>query len=271
MSRKLIKFDYTNHLGETVKFGEGYILANKSTLKDYEWNYEIVNDEITHFNVKESGGQPNIYIWGPDRAEIANHIHEIFEKDIIANIPGTLQDGEYKKDGYIVAGAKKEYDNDAVIGLEITFISVQKWRKEYENIYTQQTAYDEYGLDYEYDYNVDYTLDIDKHIIINESYTDSNFIMQIMGPVSNPAIFIDDHLYNVNIDILEDEYIIINSSTKKIYKVQADGTEINIFYARNRENHIFEKITPGAHALDYNEGLAFKITILDERSEPKWT
>ena len=265
----MLKMTYENHLGEKIVFGEGNILVNQSDIRDYNWEYEVVSGKITNFKQGENTGTPNVFVYGKDRKEIANRIYEVTEKDILANQSGTLTVGEYSKKGFFVSSKKNEYSNSVVIALAMQFVSAARWKKEVKN-YFRPYPDEEYGLDFEYDYDFDFTIDYDFHTITNDSFSDSNFIMQISGPCENPTIFIDDDIYSVHIDVEENDYLVINSETKEIYVVKPDGTKINVFYARDREHYIFKKISAGKHSLDYDEGMVFFITVLDERSEPKW-
>ena len=64
--------------------------------------------------------------------------------------------------------------------------------------------------------------------------------------------------------------MVINSATKKIYKVKNNGEQVNLYHCQGREFYIFEKIPPGTLAVAWAGGFGFDIKLLQERSEPKW-
>ena len=265
----MLKMTYTNHLGEEIKFGEGNILVNQSDVRDYKKNYKIVNDKVEDIEDETRNPQFDVFIFGPDRKNIANHFYEAIDIDAIRNKNGILNIGDYYLDGYFVGNKKVKYANSILIHLQVEFVAGGKWYKQEKKSYIQEEIEDS-GLDFAYDFDYDFTLDKDNHLIVNSSFIESDFVMKIMGEVSNPTITIADHIYSVNADVDEGEYLVINSKEKTISLVKANGEIVNMFYARNRDNYIFEKIPVGRNSVEYNEDLNFEITLLDERSEPKW-
>ena len=78
-------------------------------------------------------------------------------------------------------------------------------------------------------------------------------------------------MYSINGAIGAGETLLIDSTTKKIVLTKADGSKENWFDKRNRESYIFEEIPPGEHAVIWNGTFGFDLTIIEKRSEPKWT
>ena len=54
-------------------------------------------------------------------------------------------------------------------------------------------------------------------------------------------------------------------------KGQLSGYTINWFDKRGRDNYIFEAIPTGINAVTWNGTFDFDLTIIEKRSEPKWT
>lgn len=63
---------------------------------------------------------------------------------------------------------------------------------------------------------------------------------------------------------------IVDSASAAIVKTAQDGTQTNLFNDRNKESYIFEKIQPGVNSVTWDGSFNFSVTILEERSEPKW-
>ena len=59
--------------------------------------------------------------------------------------------------------------------------------------------------------------------------------------------------------------------SKKIYVTAIDGTITNVFNLRSRDSYIFDKIAPGMSSVTWDGNFGVDITLLEERSEPKWT
>lgn len=128
-------------------------------------------------------------------------------------------------------------------------------------------------LDFDYDFNYDYKPEIDNHHITNHDYTASDFVMKIYGYVQNPYVIIAGHLYQVNINVNTGAYLEIDSMKKTITTVEADGGKSNVFYARDKDSYIFEKIPSGTSEILYpdDEDFYMDIAIYMKRGAPKWT
>ena len=66
------------------------------------------------------------------------------------------------------------------------------------------------------------------------------------------------------------EFLTIDSVLKTIVLTKRDGSTENCFNYRNKDSYIFEKIPSGTSNIS-SGNFNFEITLLEERSEPKWT
>ena len=99
----------------------------------------------------------------------------------------------------------------------------------------------------------------------------ANFRLIIYGYASNPTLHIGGHEYSVNVEVDDGEYLTIDSVAKTIFLTRNNGEKVNCFNLRNKDSYIFEKIPAGDNAITSpNDQIYFDITLLDERSEPKW-
>ena len=144
--------------------------------------------------------------------------------------------------------------------------------RESTHIFRKTTeAYGGKNLDYPHDYKHDFFPGVGSKELFNTDFWSTNFRMIIYGACKNPAVYVNGHAYQI-FDVLENgEYITIDSITKKIYKTAVDGTQTNVFNLRNRDSYIFEKISPGNNTVVWLGDFGVDITLLEERSEPKWS
>ena len=126
------------------------------------------------------------------------------------------------------------------------------------------------NLDYNRDFPHDYSSNLLGSTLNNESFAPCNFIITIYGACNSPYITISGHTYGINADIAANEFITVNSIDKTIIKTGADGKKTNCFNLRYKDSYIFEKIPSGQLNVSSNTFFKFDITVLDERSEPKW-
>ena len=100
--------------------------------------------------------------------------------------------------------------------------------------------------------------------------TDSNFIITIFGNVQSPTLYIGDHEYTVNVNVDTGEHLTIDSIEKTITLVKSNGEQVNCFNNRNKDSYVFKKIPVGTSQITSTGQIYFSITLLEERSEPKW-
>lgn len=127
------------------------------------------------------------------------------------------------------------------------------------------------GIGYPYDYPYDYALQLISRNIVCESTGSSDFRLMIYGEAVNPYVNIGGHVYAINGTIGKGETLLIDSLNKSITLTTATGSKINWFDKRGRENYIFEPLPTGVHGVKWSGEFGFDLTVIEKRSEPKWT
>ena len=110
-----------------------------------------------------------------------------------------------------------------------------------------------------------------RRTIENPSFADSNFILTIYGFADNPSVMINGHPYTVYATIYEGERLVINSVDRTILKIGRLGEVSNLYNSREKVISVFQKIQPGAQVVTWPGSYGIDLTLLDERSEPKWS
>ena len=269
---------YQNHMGEVFEFGKDGIFVNASEIHDYSWNVTKKNNRVASLDYAISTRKLPVVVVCSTEAErnaAVNKLFEAVEKDVLALKHGRLIVGEYYFRCYVTKSAKKTYLNangHMVITLTLTS-DYPYWIRETSHYFlaTVSTFAVNNDLDYSHDYPHDYLNNVIATDLHNPDFVKSNFRMHINGPCSNPAVYIADHLYQVNCEVNEGEYLTIDSSAKTITITANDGTTFNVFNRRNKDSYIFEKIPTGSCAVSRTEAFNLEIVLLEERSEPKWT
>ena len=147
-----------------------------------------------------------------------------------------------------------------------------EWVKETTILFRANASGGASFLDFPYDFPYDFKNDLVSGEVVNTNFVASNFRMTIYGACINPTVHIGGHEYSVDVDIGNGEFLTINSVEKTIVLTKVNGEKVNCFNKRNKDSYIFEKIPTGTNITTApNEGISFDITLLEERSEPKWT
>lgn len=252
-----------------------YYLTDETDLFDYSWKYSDDRNKIRVISKSYGERKLPILIKARTKQECENARNElcsIFENDVINNKRGRLYVGDYYIECFVISSKKDMHtirNNHALI--EYTIATKGDWTRE-QTIDFLQESHSTGGFDYEYDYEYDFGLEnAGESTLTNEHYYDVNFIITVSGQCTNPSITIGDNTYTVNVELNVGDNLFINSKEKTIYVIRANGYYENRFASRDRSNYIFEPIKSGYQKVSWNGEYRWQITLIEERSEPKWT
>lgn len=269
---------YKNHINEVFEFGKNGIFVNTSDLHDYDWSVTKNGNKISALSRQVSTRKlPLIILCKTEQEGIAarNRLLEVVEKDVLAMKHGQVIVGDYYFKCFVTKSAKKDYlQTDRFIRIDLTLSSDRPyWVKERVTPFRTDVGGDGtgIGLDYPHDFPFDYFSTMASTQLVNDGFVASNFKIIIYGACSDPSISINDHVYQVECDVLENEYLTIDSAQKKIYVTTNNGTIVNKFNDRNKASYIFEKIAAGTNIVTWTGAFGFDVILMEERSEPKWT
>lgn len=277
----LEQLKYKNHLNEVFEFGKDGIYVNTNSLRDYEWNVSTKGRRISSMDYSVRKKMLPVVIICDTEAqgiEARNKLFEVVEKDVLALKHGQIIVGDYYLKCFVTASKKSNYLlQKRLMEVDLTISTdFPCWVKETTTPYSLVGAAATSGessefLDYPIPFPHDYYCNLTAKPLVNSNFVASNFRLIIYGACVNPTVSIADHTYQVNCTVEANEYLTIDSATKKIFITGNDGTVRNVFNLRNRASYVFEKIPTGSNVVSWNGNFAFDIVLLEERSEPKWT
>ncbi len=264
---------YINHLNQSIVLGPAEILLNANKVRDYKWEYDTLFNSIYGFKKKVKTFPLPIAIYSNSKNDIANDMFELFEKDVLAETPGKLVCGNYYLSCYIIGKATSDFVINRYMKIELTVATDKpNWVKTDKFMFRiNNSNLTEEGLGYPYDYPYDFVSPMSIQSFNNDDFVDTEFEMIIYGAVSNPAVTIGQNTYRVNCDVGANEYLTINSKEKTIILTTSRGVKVNKFAYRDTSlGKIFKKIPPGTQKVVLTTECNLDITLLKERSEPKW-
>ena len=282
----LRKAKYTNHLGVTVSFNEAgspYTL-NPFNLRSYNAAANVMSDRITGFSygsVKNIG--INIGVVGGSAEETAtnyDYLASLFESDVLAVLPGTLEINGYSIKCYISGLTPQSSFKRGKEAIAAVITDNLLWYKELFTVkYTpdNQIILDSElenlnKLTYPHDFPYAFATDITVKKIDNPALHPAHFRLIIEGPAMSPTITIGGHIYSVDVSVSEGSRLIIDSRASTITLTDANGISVNVFDKRNRESDVFEKIPTGTSRVQFGQAIEkFYLTLIDERSYPQWS
>lgn len=271
----LEKIKYINHMNETLDFGREKLFVNENDLRDFAWSISSKNNKISGFKKGiVSKTIPVVIICDSEEEgiRIRNNLFECAEKDVLKMQYGKIIIGDYHMKCYITGSKKSDYlisKRHMMVSLTIS-TDLPSWIKERTTIFGHGKGTEGKNLDLNNDFPYDYTSNLLGKSLNNTGFVESNFKMTIYGVCENPEVVIAGHSYQVNVSIAQNEYLTIDSIEKTIVLTHEDGTTENCFNLRNKGSYVFEKIPSGISGVSSGY-FRFDVTLLEERSEPKWT
>lgn len=269
---------YENSMGEKIFLDHSpFQMLSDTKIFDYEWQYETKrNNKVKNIKKSTKTAPLEIVVSGTTPDEYHENIarlYEVFDYDCVMGSPGKLYCGRYYLQCYFFKSEKPaEYVKIRQATISFTVVTdLVNWVKETVTSYRNRYAYgtDVSGIDYPYDYKHDF-MSVFK-TVNNTSFYPSDFVLTIYGPCTEPEIIIGENIYLVHTNLNTGDFLIIDSRNRKITRVLNDGTRINDFAKRDKNNYIFQKIMQGINPVSWESNFDFDISILDERGEPKWT
>ena len=274
----LDKFTYTNHLGEVITFGDFPYFANQSDLRDYEWSYD---EAITKFDRGTVNKTLKVYVVGSEKTanDAKDKLYEIIEKDVLAMKKGTFTIGEYKMNAFVYGSRKTEYlTSRNLLAVELAVVTdTPQWKTEkgFSFHANTETVGIDNGRDYmeTRGYPYGHSYDQVSTEVYNDSFYACGFRLIIYGEVTNPVISIGGKVYGVNVSVGQGEYLEIVSDGKvKTITLHKNGNvQEDCFSKRYKQQSVFAKIETGINSVVWDNSFGFDLTLLEERSEPKWT
>lgn len=254
------------------------MIQDPESLLAYEWTYQTTGEAITSFKKDTATRDITVSVWADSKGEfnvLMNRAADIFETDINETMPGKLYFGEAYMNCYIYGADYSDFEEDFYTTdkkLKIVTDDPNWIRETVTSFYAgvnEETGAN--NLDYNYDFPFDYASGLKGQPLINDAVSGCDFRMIIYGSCANPEILIGGHKYAVSASLEDSEYLVIDSATKKIYKVKPNGEIVNQYYLQDKEYYIFREIPSGRNSVSWNGLFGFDIILYEKRSEPRWT
>ena len=277
LDKRIDEFIFENHLGQRFEGMPNGVYLNYSDLRNYSWSFDTISNRISRFYRSITSRKIPLVVYcksGDEAVSVMNRLHELAEADIVAKIPGKIFVGDYYTSGYITASVKSNYlIRRKYCKIELTLTSEDpSWYLEHTHPFFPGTESGFVGgFDYSFDHPYDYALSMNGRKIVCDSVVSSAFRLLIYGEATDPSVVIAGHAYKINGTIAKGESLLIDSLTKTITLTTASGKKINWFDKRDREEYIFEPLPAGQSSVTWSGAFGFDLTIVEKRSEPKWT
>ena len=171
----------------------------------------------------------------------------------------------------ILTSKKANWKGFVYSEVELTFVApVLEWIREEKRSFYPKSEIKREGLNFPFNFPFNFTIETSgsetweiDHAALND------FQMIIFGPCNNPKIFVNGYPYEMVCSLQENEYLIIDSAERTIWK-NANGILTNMFNERGFEYSVFEKMPSGTLSLSWTGNFGFELTLFLVRREPLW-
>ena len=277
---------YENSQGVKINLNEFPYWVNVEPIFNYEWEYtkraKKRGSIIAGFTKAVSTIDIVLHIIGKTqsiRNNAIDNFNTAIETDIYYGNAGKLWCGDWYTYGYFVSAKNEKWQyKEPVVKKTLTFVREQdSWyktlvRRSYEaDKYEPQVEAWNKNFEPSYDYQYDFMVDFESSLRLNNPDSlPSNFVLTVQGYADRPKVTIGDNVIELNTEVGDGAVLEIDSVSKKAVIHNPDGTDTNVFGARNPDYFLFERIPTGDNPVTTNGAFTWGITIIEERSEPRW-
>lgn len=271
---------YKNAWGTTFELGDGAV-SSSDDLKGWSWRTSSVNGK-SRYDREAREASSYITFYGQDAARLAEEFFTLCDLDTANNLKGTFAIGDWSLACNIITG-ELETQTDSYRTYRVTVRSDNPvWRKTREWSIPPESLSVSDGLNYPHDYPFDFTASpIGQKTLINDALYQSDFMLIVYGPVTNPSIDLNGNTYRVDCVVPDGGVLFINSLNKgvsgaAIFLRGVDGTITNMFSKRKRGavgsgDYIFEPLSAGNLSVTWSGAFGFDLYTYEGRSVLPWT
>lgn len=267
---------YSSSNGQVFDLKVGKFRTRTADYHTYAWLPKTIaqqyGEKVYRFDMSAKAYQTTMSVFGSleEKKTFLNLLHAAFDHDIVTMTPGRITHGQYYIDCYITE-VSTYYEEPWTQNTLTIYCPDSFWRRDI-NYQLHEADTEEYEyLDFDYDFMYDYRATLPGYAMItNPGVKSADWELKIKGYALNPMVVVGGMTIGVNAVIGTEETLIISSKTKTVIKVNANGTETNLFNARNKTNSIFEPFPSGELPVMWSGAFDIDLTVFEERTEPLW-
>lgn len=250
---------------------------------DFSWNRKTYEkrygEQVLGFTKAAKEYAVTLLFWGSvnERMVALDKFHSAIENDIMNDTPGTLRWNDFAIKCFIVSS--KTQPSQTIKGMtenEVTIYCPDPfWRKTVKKDFFIQDLPEQdpnevkvYPNEYPFNY---LSKTVRQDVITNDSLNSSKWELIINGFADHPSIRIGKLEVTINVLVDSGEYLTINNIEKTIILTNSLGRKINCFGYRDFSTYIFKDVEPGDNLVTWNGGYSWELSLIEERSEPRWT
>jgi hypothetical protein len=288
----MVNITYTSSAGEVFD-----LIATKlgrlktAAFHSFEWVPEITERQygakVSYWRRDPAEYECQLVFIGSeeDRRKALDAFHSAIEGDFFRATPGLLTWGEAYIPCFIRVSATEPADrynfqtyNNVTIYCPDPFWTVEQLIS-IAPVPTGETHNDDKqytSIGYGYTPGYRYPIVAQARSYHIDHFAPCDFRMIAYGPTASVSVSIAGHLYAVQHQISDGEYLVIDSretqpDDRHCYLISANGVITNCFNDRNPDSLLLQQIPSGDITINYSQEYGIDLTLYKRRSEPAWT
>lgn len=278
---------YVNGLGERVEFGgseEGlHYFEHELRNWSWEWSTGSWGGAPTFARRPSKPREVSFPVGiaapdGPTGIALRNRVEAMGEYDVVAGAPGRLYVGDWYVRCWVVGCSPTDYwMDDRFAELDLTVLVADPgWvRDDFAEFVPETGGGSSAGTDFPTDFPLEFKRDRQRLTVYNGGMEAQDFLWEVDGPATSPAIEVGGNLYKVNIEVPANARLEVDSAAKTVRLVHSNGTVENAYASREpgaqgSGSYIFERIAPGVSDIDWANDFVFRLTRYEVRSACPW-
>lgn len=246
----MIEVKYISSDGKEYDLLGDRMRSTDGSFHDYEWeaiaNERKIGELVTGFRKKAKVYSIILTVRGglEERRDLIDALTDSFEHDIAYVAPGRIFFGDWYIECYIrskITGISQIWNNWTKMELKV-YCPHPVWIREREHNFKAAEVTSTNNKRYPYRYRYRYAGGLNNTAIVNEHYTECNFLLRIYGPCVKPSVYIGEHEYHVDVTLEAGEYLEIDSVAETVTKYMTSGIRVNSFHNRSFKNSVFQPI-----------------------------
>ncbi len=245
------------------------------------WSFEANRRQRLSLLKQDSVLQATLSATRPARYRL-DRLLDACDVDADAGTPGLLTFNGWSLQCFLKAGKEAFYSRTGIaydvelLAPNPTWFKEYKWEFKPKQATTRLTELD-FKYDAPHDLGTPLALMVHDDITVHAQKPCPVRIV-VYGPAHSPAITIGDNTYQVDVEVPEKGYLVIDGTKNNlgVTLVGASGEQEDVFASSHRgvgrtgNNYIFAQIKPGTNNVHWNNAFAFDVIVRDERSRLPW-
>lgn len=273
---------YENHLGQTVELNSEGVKVNTGELNNWELTVSSLNGYVSGFR-RDLIEKPVVgIVFKHDSEPALRKLDELYEVAIIDTESDDFEAPSYGKiiidDWYMLCWLKgADYDRtwyEEAGDFTFTFVSDEPlWTREIPQTVVNEIDTEASGLDYPHDYPFDFSKSSLASSIRNASPRQCPIRITVEGPATSWSIRIADNVYQLNLNLAQDERVVIDGRDFTVIHYDNLGNPQNAFdkiggiFEEHSGSYIFEHVPAGESNVTLNGIDAAEIVVYEQRDQ----